>query len=429
MRILFGCIFFAFSVSSSLLAQESYNQCVDALEVCPNEIYSVNNLGANVTFCPGCEDDFTFCFTPQNSIWLSFTTNAAGGDVQVDFSNLAFELSTGQDTELQATIIEAIAPCDASTYTQLGNCFSNESGNFSLFAAGLNPSTTYYIVIDGDNNGVGITDPAECTFDVSVSGAGIDRPQSSITIDPSIGSFCLQETVTFTASVTDCPDTGNYDWFINGVLVSTTTVPNFQTSALAQGDIVTVQTSCYSICPATPSDATSPLTINSFLIDAGPDQTIQPGESAILGGVTSATVFQWSPTFNVSNPLNLNPVVSPNETITYTLTATQNGCTLTDQATITVASFIEIPNSFSPNDDGANDMWIIEGADLYPNASMTVYSRWGQPVFQTIGYNELKSWNGTNQRGKPLAEGVYYYIFELRDSEEQVFKGSLTLVR
>ena len=429
MRILFGIIFFAFSVSSSLLAQESYNECVNALEICPNESYSVNNLGANVTFCPGCEDDFTFCFTPQNSIWLSFTTNATGGNVQVDFSNLVFELSAGQDTELQATIIAAVAPCDATTYTQLGNCLSNESGNFSLIALGLNPSTTYYVVIDGDNNGVGITEPAECTFDVSVSGVGVDRPISSITIDPNMASVCLQETVTFTASITDCPNTGNYEWFINGALAATTTIPNFQTSALTQGDIVSVQTACYAICPATPSDATSPITVLSFPIDAGPDQTIQPGESAILGGATTASTFEWTPTFNVSNPFNLNPVVSPSETVTYTLTATQNGCTLTDQTIITVVSFIEIPNSFSPNEDGANDTWIIEGAELYPDASMKIYSRWGQPVFETIGYTKLKAWDGTNQRGKPLAAGVYYFIFELRDSEEQLFKGSLTMVR
>jgi gliding motility-associated-like protein len=429
MRILFGLLFFAVFVSRPLLSQETYNQCVDALEICPNESYSLNNLGANVTFCPGCEDDFAFCFTPQNSIWISFTTNALGGDVQVDFSNLVFEVSAGQDTELQATIIQAIAPCDATTYTQLGNCLSNESGNFSLFAIGLNPSTPYYIVIDGDNTGVGITDPAECTFDVSISGVGIDRAVSTISIDPSIGSFCSQETVTFTASITDCPDVGNYEWFINGVLAATTTTPNFQTSALAQGDIVSVQTSCYAICPATPTDATNALTVTSFLIEAGPDQTIQPGESAVLGGATTASSFQWTPTFNVSNPLNLNPIVTPSETVTYTLTATQNGCTLTDQATITVESFIEIPNSFSPNEDNANDTWIIQGAENFPDASMKVFSRWGQPVFETIGYTELKAWDGTDQRGKPLADGVYYYIFDLRDSEEQVFKGSLTIIR
>lgn len=429
MRLLQSLILFSLFSGSSLIAQEDYNDCVDALEICPNETYTVNNIGANVTFCPGCEDDFVYCFTTENTIWLSFTTNATGGDVQVDFSNLVFETGPGQDNEIQATIIQAIAPCDATTYTQIGNCISNVGVNFSLNAVGLNPTTTYYIVIDGDDNGVGVTAPAECTFDVSVSGVGIDRAVSSISIDPGVGPFCLQETATFTASTTDCPDTGDYQWFINGVLVATTTTPSFQTSDLTQGDIVSVQTSCYAICPAMPTDATAPLDITSFPIDAGPDQTIIPGESAILGGVTTATVFEWTPTFNVSNPFELNPVVAPSETVTYTLTATQNGCTLTDQATITVTSSIEIPNSFSPNSDGANDTWIIEGAELYPNASMKVYTRWGQPVFETIGYSELKAWDGTDKRGKPVAEGVYFYVFDLRDSEEQEFKGSLTLMR
>ncbi|MFK7785073.1 MAG: gliding motility-associated C-terminal domain-containing protein [Crocinitomicaceae bacterium] len=429
MRLLQSLILFSFFTGSSLIAQESYNDCVDALEICPNETYNVNNIAANITFCPGCEDDFTYCFTTQNTIWLSFTTNAAGGDVQVNFSNLVFETAPGQDNEIQATIIQAIAPCDATTYTQIGNCISNVGVNFSLNAAGLNPTTTYYIVIDGDDNGVGVTSPAECTFDVSVSGTGVDRPVSTISIDPGVGPFCTQETVPFTAKTTDCPDTGDYEWFINGVLVATTTTPNFQTSDLAQGDIVSVQASCYAICPATPTDATAPLTITSFPIDAGPDQTIVPGESAILGGVTTATVFEWTPTFNVSNPFELNPVVSPSETVTYTLMATQNGCTLTDQATITVSSMIEIPNSFSPNNDGKNDTWVIDGAELYPNASMKVYTRWGQPVFETIGYSELKAWDGTDKRGKPAAAGVYFYVFELRNSEEQEFKGSLTIMR
>lgn len=429
MRIQLSIIFLTLWVSHSLNAQEAYNNCVNALDICPNEVYSVNNIGANVTFCPGCEDDFLFCFSPENSIWLSFTTNTIGGTVQVDFSNLVFEIAAGQDTELQATILEAIAPCDATTYAQLGNCASNETGNFSLIAPGLNPNTTYYVVIDGDNTGVGITDPAECSFDVSVSGVGIDRPVSTVSIAPANGTFCSQETVSFTATTADCPDTGNYEWFINGTLVATTTVPAFQTSALNNGDVVSVQTSCYAVCPATPSDASAPFVVTSFPLSAGPDQTIQPGQSAILGGVTTATVFQWTPTFNVSNPLDLNPVVIPEGTTTYTLTATQNGCTLTDQATVFVELLIDIPNSFSPNGDGANDTWIIEGVEQYPNASLKVYSRWGQPVFETVGYSELKAWDGTDKRGKPVADGVYYYVFDLRDSQTEEFKGSLTIVR
>jgi gliding motility-associated-like protein len=131
----------------------------------------------------------------------------------------------------------------------------------------------------------------------------------------------------------------------------------------------------------------------------------------------------------MSNPGSLNPVVTPTQTTAYTLTATQNGCTLTDQATITIETGVTIPNSFSPNGDGTNDTWIIEGAELFPDASIAIYSRWGTEVFRSRGYNALKAWKGTDDKGEPLADGVYFYVYELNDADKQLFKGSVTLIR
>ena len=204
-------------------AQEVYNGCNNALEICPNASYSLNNLGATTFACVNCEDDFNFCFSPENTIWCSFTTNATGGAVQIDFTNLVFETNPGQDNELQATIIEAGVPCDASSYIQIGNCMSNEAGNFSLNAPALNPNSTYYLVIDGDNNGAGITSAAECTFDLVLTGAGIDRPASVASITASTLNACLNEAVSFVCNLTDCPDTSNFLWYVNGVLAATTT--------------------------------------------------------------------------------------------------------------------------------------------------------------------------------------------------------------
>lgn len=429
MKVLFALLLSTFFLCRSLSAQEPYNNCLSALEICPSQTYSVNNIGANAITCAGCEDAFAFCFAPQNSIWLRFTTNAVGGDIQVAFTNLVFESNVGQDNELQATIVQATSPCDGSSYVALGNCVSNAGGNFTLNALGLLASTTYYIVIDGDNTGVGISSPAECTVDVAISGTGIDRPAPALNVTAPIAPLCLFETATFTVTTSNCPDNGNFDWFINGDFVATTTTPVFQTSALEQGDVVSVETSCYLLCAELTTGTSAALTVLSFPINAGPDQTIQIGNSAVLGGSTTASTFQWTPTFNISDPSNLNPVVTPTQTTTYTLTATQNGCTLTDQTTITIASTIDIPNSFSPNADGTNDTWIIGGAELFPDASMSIYTRWGNEVFRSRGYNDLKAWKGTDDKGAPLADGVYYYVYELNDSEEQLFEGSVTLFR
>jgi gliding motility-associated-like protein len=409
-------------------AQEAYNNCNNAFELCPNNNYSFNNIDANATVCPGCEDDFNYCFDTDNSIWMTFTTNATGGDIQVDLTNLVFQNDPGQDNELQATIIEAAAPCDATTYTQIGNCVSNATGNFSLNAVGLPANTTYYVVVDGDNNGVGITDPAEASFDLTISGTGIDRPVPTAFVGTLTPSSCLNDIVTYEAILQNCPDSTDYQWFINGDLAATTTDPFFSTTALQDGDIVSVQNTCFTQCVDTVTGtAAQPQSVYTIFVDAGNDLTINDGESIQLFGSTSATVYYWTPTFLLNSSTVLNPIANPTETTTFTLTAEENGCTLSDQVTITVSSDLVIPNTFSPNEDGNNDTWEIRGIDAYPSNTVKIYNRWGQIVFSAVSYSSLKAWDGTIRSGK-AAEGVYYYVIDLGDGSD-IKNGSLTLLR
>ena len=411
-----------------VFAQPAYNNCNNAFEICPNETYSFNNFLSNVTFCPGCEDDFNFCFATDNTIWITFATNATGGDVQVDISNLVFNMSAGQDTELQATMLEAVVPCDATTYTQVGNCVSNATTNFSLNATGLPANTTYFIVFDGDNNGVGITDPAEASFDLAISGTGVDRALSTITPQTTTPNSCLNDIVTYYATFTDCPDSTDLQWFVNGVLVATTTDTIFQTSDLEDGDIVSVQTTCYSQCVDTVFGAAPPQSVFTISVDAGEDLTISQGEDIQLFGTTSAPVYSWSPSFLVSSSTILNPIASPTQTTVFTLTAEENGCTLSDQVTIFISSDLIIPNTFSPNGDDNNETWVIDGIEKFPDNSVVVYNRWGQKVFSAVNYNALKAWDGSIGNGQ-ASEGVYYYVIDLRVEGEELKKGSLTIIR
>lgn len=414
---------------SSVTSQELYNNCNDALSLCPNQSYAVNNIGANKTFCPGCEDDFTFCFSASNTIWLTFTTNAVGGNVQIDFDNLVFETNPGQGNQLQATLLSAGVPCNAASYSAIGNCVNNATGNFTLNAAGLTPATAYYIVVNGLNTGAGVTQAAECSFDISVTGAAVDRPVPTVAISFNSSDVCLNELVTCTATLQDCPDSTDFQWYVNGVFTAQTSLPLYQTTGLSDGDIVEVQTTCFSICTELVTNTTLPINVYSFPIDAGTSVLINAGETTQLTGTTSAPVFSWSPSFNVSNPSILNPFVTPNETTTYTLTAAENGCTLSDQVTIFIQESLLFPTTFSPNDDGANDKWEIGAIDLYPDCFVRIFNRWGQEIYQSTGYSKEKAWDGTNSNGSPLAEGVYFYVVDLRDEEKQQFKGSITLIR
>lgn len=411
-----------------LYCQPIYNSCNQALELCPGQSFNVSNIDANKTLCPGCEDDFTFCFAPNNSIWLTFTTNDIGGDVDVDFSNLNFEINPNQGTELQASILSASVPCNSASYTQLGNCETTVTTNFVLSATGLSPSSLYYVVISGSLNGAGVTIPAECSFDVSISGTGVDRITPTAAISLSDTDICQNELLTASISLSDCPDTSSFNWFVNGVLVAVTTEPFFQSTSLSDGDIVSVETYCYTLCPIIVSDAASPLAVTSVTLDAGNDLFINYGDTVQLQGTTTTLDFNWSPAFAVSIPTVLNPYVWPLTTTTYTLTATENGCTFSDQVTVFVDPQLNIPNTFSPNDDSINDKWEIEGIELYPDCYIRIFDRWGQEVFQSTGYSSEKAWDG-NSRSAKLSEGVYFYILDLRDAEKNRYEGSISLIR
>lgn len=415
-------------VNNIVVSQEVYNNCNNALEICPNVSFPISNIDANVTFCPNCEDDFATCFTPNNSIWLSFTTNEFGGDVNINFSNVVIETAVGQDNDINATIFEAIVPCNSTSYTQVGSCVNNATGNFGMNAIGLNPNTVYYIVLSGDQNGVGVTDPAEFTADVVIFGSGIDRPVSSIGIGTP-GSVCENAPVAIYATRFNCPDGGLFNWYINGNLAAVTTDSVFYTSNLADGDQVTVESTCYSICEEVVVQTSTPISVITVNVDAGEDIVIQEGQSVLLDGQTAATNYFWFPEFALSDTSILNPVANPNVTTTYGLSVTENGCTAIDYVTVTVETDLFFPNTFSPNNDGNNDKWIILGIHAYPDCLLTIYDRWGQQVFQATGYSPDKAWDGTGKNGGRLNEGVYFYEMQLRDSAKSIKKGSITLIR
>ena len=90
-----------------------------------------------------------------------------------------------------------------------------------------------------------------------------------------------------------------------------------------------------------------------------------------------------------------------------------------------VCKKITIPNSFSPNGDGINDLWDIEALITYPQSVMTVYNRYGQQVYHDIGYS--KPWNG-RYNGAPVPTGTYYYVLDLKNNTPLV-TGWVAVVR
>lgn len=161
---------------------------------------------------------------------------------------------------------------------------------------------------------------------------------------------------------------------------------------------------------------------DSVLLEAIP----QPGNRIL-------DTILWTPAF----PGSFNVWVKPTFQTTYTVTIIdENGCEARDELTIFVEKRrpVFIPNVFSPNDDGFNDIFYIQGGDqLVKVKSFIIFTRWGESVFELLNFepnDPAFGWDGTH-RGRELNSGVYVYLAEIEfnDGEVLIYKGDLALMR
>lgn len=742
-------------LAGSTFAQIQGDDCSDAIALCPGNAVHLNNFNATTEVCSGCADGNlavgTFCYEVNNSVWMSFTTNAVGGAAAIDVSGITCLSAAGMDSELELSVLSATIPCNSSTYA-IVNCTSTSfSGSTTVNLTGLLPNTTYYIQLDGDDVGTAITQAAQCEFDIEISGEAVepqfnttvtnascagadgqivvnsvtgltgtvtyslnggapqasntfsglnageysltvvsdqgctfneiidvpltggpqdgtavvtnagcgaadgsitlsgvtggtapytysinsgapqasnvfsglfagtysvtvtddngcsftyenisvavtgsistavlnvvqptcDSPTGSITvvpvggatpytysingsapvasnvfsgldpgnylilifdnsgciysvnvtienfetnlvpqifISPSIVSVCdgtpvtfsafysnggsapvLQwqingvnagssdatfsssslsngdvvtctlvsndpcvstvnatsnsaavtvipqvnpvntlstpttdvcsgDPVVFTSTVTGCSTGGTYYWIVNGSVVDSSTTNTFTTSFGANASVSSTfscDDPCSNLALSTPVD----LNVTSVIVDAGPNQEIGIGESTILEATASGSVT-WTPSSSLDDPNSLTPIASPTQTTTYTVTVTNGNCTASDQVTVVVTELIVAPNTFTPNDDGINDVWHIAYIEKFPSCKVTVYDRWGQKVYNSTGYSNENPWDG-KFLGVPLPASTYYYVIELNgtnNKDADVYEGWVAII-
>lgn len=104
-----------------------------------------------------------------------------------------------------------------------------------------------------------------------------------------------------------------------------------------------------------------------------------------------------------------------------TLTVTDfNGCESTATEEVVVSFDFRIPQGFSPNGDGVNDLFIVQGLEAFPGTTVQIFNRWGAVVFEANHYNN--DWDGDD-----LPDGTYFYVIKLPSGED--FAGSVTIAR
>ncbi|MEQ9165851.1 MAG: HYR domain-containing protein [Fulvivirga sp.] len=91
----------------------------------------------------------------------------------------------------------------------------------------------------------------------------------------------------------------------------------------------------------------------------------------------------------------------------------------------------DIPKLLTPNNDGNNDTWVLEGIENFPDNEVVVVDRWGGEIFKTTGYdNQRVVWDGTNQNGKIVPTGTYFFYISVKtNSSTQKTQGFIEIIQ
>ena len=174
-------------------------------------------------------------------------------------------------------------------------------------------------------------------------------------------------------------------------------------------------------------------------VNAGDDKKINSGSPVDLIPIISADVTEvnWSPTGNIfrnsGNAITVKPFTNTEYTVQVKNAA---GCTASDKVNVTIintSTDVFIPNTFSPNADGANDIFYPRSAGSIKIRRLKIFNRDGITVYEKINFytNDAASgWNG-NYKGAVLAAGIYIYAIEIIGSSGKptVVTGNVALLQ
>ncbi len=256
---------------------------------------------------------------------------------------------------------------------------------------------------------------------------------SSLNIIPSAISICSDSLVTFTAIPVNGGSRPFYQWMTNGQPVGADTSV-YASAKLNNGDVIsavmTGNLSCSS--PVTSSNIVTMVVYQNPEVILTPDTIISAGSSIRLSPSTTGQIlsYQWSPATGLDNSEASDPVASPAESISYDLQVTNSaGCAASAKETVHVFYDLSMPDGFTPNGDGRNDLFRIPPSIPLSSVKFSIYNRRGQLVFATT--NGGSGWDGRVD-GKLQPPGTYVWMIDYYNpiiKKSIMKKGTVLLIR
>lgn len=346
-------------------------------------------------------------------------TVAEGTNIVLSNCKVASNVITITIHDKPAVAANSNSPVCESTSLQLnavnGTAFS-WTGPAGFVSSVQSPTLTAEANTAGQYN-VLITDEFGCVNTASTVAVVIPKPTAVVSDDQAV---CEGVSVNLAASGGD-----EYVWSPADGL-SSITDPNITATPL--------QTTVYTVAVTNSSTCTDTASVKITIwkkpsVSAGADKVILKGESVALDGVAggSEISYSWTPVNFLNDPSLAQPITTTPQDGTYTLQVVSNvGCgTVSDDVFVRVFNDIYIPNAFSPNNDGKNDTWRIEALVAFPEATVSVFNRYGQKLFEASGSNAV--WNGT-YKGELQPPGAYVYQVNFK-GKRPTRKGVLMIIR
>lgn len=179
--------------------------------------------------------------------------------------------------------------------------------------------------------------------------------------------------------------------------------------------------------------ATKTLPLKTFNPNAGNDTIIVMGYPFNLQG-SGCEFYLWEPPDFLNNNQISNPATNFPAPGMYTYVlhgSNEDGCHATDTVTIQVVreGVVFVPNAFSPNGDGLNDLLLPRIIGYSQISSFNIYNRWGERVFGTTNEN-APAWDGS-YNSRPAEMGTYFWHMVLQNQlgEQVEAKGDVLLIR
>jgi gliding motility-associated-like protein len=328
--------------------------------------------------------------------------------IQVGLNN-NLKLNTRPDTTIcEGDNLKLLSVSNAQDFLWTPNTSLDNPLSLSPTAT---PTTTTKYTIDAKEGFCEIADTVTITVNKApIPNAGIDE------------TICYLDNTTLNGSG------GNQYFWQPTSAVNNPNIPNPKT-IIAQSTLFVLSVINNLGCKSLVSDSvfiTKRAPVNA---NAGIDTVVYYNTSVFFNG-SGGNKYSWSPSNLFSNPFILNPTIFLKQTQLFKLEVIDSdNCKGYDDRLVEIYEPLEIPNIFTPNNDGKNDVFKVTGGNFSSKFNMKIFNRYGQFIFESNDLSQF--WDG-RYKGQPVDVGAYVYLITYNDKvlkQSIIKKGTVMLVR